>query len=50
MAMLSFLSASFAKRRKRIDRMSHKYRDAGHDTVREFMKRDEAAAESYGQQ
>jgi deoxycytidylate deaminase len=36
--------------RKRIDRMSHKYRDAGHDTVREFMKRDEAAAESYGQQ
>jgi deoxycytidylate deaminase len=36
--------------RKRIDRMSRKYRDAGHDTVKEFMKRDEAAAEAYGQQ
>ena len=36
--------------RKRIDRMSCKYRDAGHDTVKEFMKRDEAAAEPYGQQ
>jgi deoxycytidylate deaminase len=36
--------------RRRIERMSRKYRDAGHETVKEFMKRDEAAAESYGQQ
>jgi len=36
--------------RKRISRMSEKYRDAGRDIVREFMKRDEAASESYGQQ
>ena len=36
--------------KKRIDRMSGKYRDAGHDTVKDFLKRDEGASEPYGQQ
>ena len=35
---------------KRIDRMSRKYSDAGHITVKKFMKRDSASKESYGQQ
>ncbi|MCU1303624.1 MAG: bpiD [Candidatus Sulfotelmatobacter sp.] len=35
---------------KRVNRMSHKYSDAGHATVRKFMERDAAARESHGQQ
>lgn len=35
---------------KRINRMSHKYSDAGHAKVKKFMERDAAAKESYGQQ
>jgi deoxycytidylate deaminase len=35
---------------KRINRMSHKYSDAGHATVKKFMERDAAAKEGYGQQ
>lgn len=35
---------------KRINRMSHKYSDAGHATVKKFMERDSAAKEGYGQQ
>jgi deoxycytidylate deaminase len=35
---------------KRINRISHKYSDAGHPTVKKFMERDEAAKEKNGQQ
>jgi len=35
---------------KRINRMSHKYTDAGHATVKKFMARDASADEAYGQQ
>lgn len=35
---------------KRINRISRKYNDAGHPTVKKFMQRDEAAKEKHGQQ
>jgi deoxycytidylate deaminase len=35
---------------KRIDRMSHKYSDAGHNRVKNFMERDAEAKQSHGQQ